>query len=176
MVDFVKIGRLLKTFGTEGDLRCQIGDEYEHLLEVNRFVFVEIDGLKVPFQIRKVAHHHKPLIAFTDVDTELQAKPLRNQWLYVNPDDFPDKMMEVSPGTPLRYSFLIGYKVSILGSPMKGIVKRVAEFPAQEMAFVAFQKDQLDEMMIPLAGDLITTIDKANKEILFDLPQGMFTL
>jgi 16S rRNA processing protein RimM len=171
--DFIKIGRVLKTFGTSGDLRCQLGAGFEQILKKDRFVFVKIDGLMVPFYIRKMEYHHKPLIAFADINNEEQASQLSSQWMYINPRDYPNQLIENDLGDSLEYSFLVGYQVFIKNSDLSGQVESVAQYPGQEMAFVAIQKLAGKEIMIPLVNEFLLEIDEIRKSILFELPEGL---
>lgn len=171
--DLIKIGRVLKTFGTSGDLRCQLGNGFERILKKDRFVFVKIEGLMVPFFIRKMEYHHKPLVAFADVNTEEQAQQLSSQWMYINPKDYPDNLFQADAGEVLQFSFLQGYQVYIKDKDLSGQVVSVAQYPSQEMAFVAMQKLADKEVMIPLVDEFILEIDEIKKTILFELPEGL---
>ena len=144
------------------------------LLKKDAFVFIEIEGLKVPFQIRKLEHHHKPLIAFADVHTEPHAQALSSQWMFVIPEDFPGA--KISPAQPveMHYGFLVGFQVTLKAYDKIGTVLRVEPYPGQEMAFVRF--DSEDEIMIPLVENLIHDLKVEQKRICFDLPKGMLTL
>lgn len=171
--DFIKIGRVLKTFGTNGDLRCQLGEGFERLLKKDRFVFVKIDGLMVPFFIRKMEYHHKPLIAFADVTNEEQAHQLSSQWMFINPKDYPDDLIEKTVDESLQFAFLPGYKIFIENKDLSGEVVSVAQYPGQEMAFVTISNLADKEIMIPLVNEFILEIDEIKKSIVFELPDGL---
>lgn len=172
----VKIGRLLKTFGTEGQLRCHIQERFLPLIRKDVFLWIELDGLLVPFQISKYISQNKALIYFKDVHSEYMANQLSGNWIYVKPIDFPGhQLTEEAPGQ-VEYSYLEGYEVRISGNRMTGKVTSIQDYPGQEMAFVDFGIEDTEDVLIPLVEEFISRIDKQAKFIEFDLPQGFFDL
>ena len=172
----VRIGRLLKTFGTEGQLRCHIQERFLPLIRKDVFLWIEMDGLLVPFQVMKYISQNKALIYFRDVHSEYMANQLSGNWIFVKPIDFPShQWMEEAP-SQVEYSFLEGYEVRIKGDKMTGKVTSVQDYPGQEMAFIDFGPKYTEDALVPLVEEFISRIDRQAKFIEFDLPQGFFDL
>jgi 16S rRNA processing protein RimM len=54
-----------------------------------------------------------------------------------------------------------------------GVITEVVEMPQQEMAFVLHHGR---EVLIPLNESLIISIDRENKTLLMDLPEGLLDM
>jgi len=154
----VKAGRILKTFGKNGQLRCHLQGEFDSLFKKGNFIWLEIEGLKVPFLITHFIRQHKPLIRLADIETEYQANLLSGSWIYLSRDDFPNGNWPVVETTELEYAHVNGYRVYFLNSTRIGVIIQIQQFPGQEMAFVKLDGVEKKEILIPLIDEFITGI------------------
>jgi len=174
--DFQKIGRVLKTFGADGQLRCQVAHEYRGLLLKDRFVWVQIDGIKVPFQIDRIQSKNKPLIVFADVDSEKKALHLTNSTIFVKTGDYDDLDLGISDnGMSAHFAGLIGYQAVIEGLERRATIEDVQIFPGQEMAFLNFTGVE-EPTLVPLVPEFIVKIDDESRSVIFRLPEGITDL
>lgn len=167
----IKIGRVLKTFGKDGQLRCQFQSEYIPLVKKGVFLWLEIDGLMVPFQVNKFIRQHKPLIYFEDINSEYLAGQLSGNWIYIKREDFPGNVWLESDSDTMEYSFLEGFEVLIYPRQLKGKIIRVEQYPGQEMAFVEIAEESR-ELMVPLVEEFISDINEMTRTVEFKLPDG----
>ena len=172
----VKAGRILKTFGRNGQLRCQIQDEFEGLFKKGNFIWLEVDGLKVPFLITQFVRQHKPLICFANIETEHQATLISGSWIYLKRSDFRTSEWPVIEAETLTYATVEGYRVYFSGNNKSGIITQVQQYPGQEMAFVKLDGNEENELLIPLVEEFIVTINDSHKSIEFAVPEGFFEL
>lgn len=172
----VKVGRLLKTFGIDGQLRCQIDDRFVKLIRKDRYVWVEIDGLMVPFLVSKFVAQHKPLIYFTDVKNERDAKILSGHWLFLNKEDYPrEPWPSIKPEGTL-YTFLLDFSVNFISHQTKGTIIKIVQYPGQEMAFIQLTDPVEKELLVPLVEEFIVEIDENKRIIYLKVPDGLLDL
>lgn len=163
---FYQIGRLGKTFGVQGELRLHLDQEnlLENQLFKDAYVFVGIDGFKVPFQIGAIASD-KGLIQFQRIHNEAQLKELVGKDLFIVQDDQSD----LKPSGKLLDGFTL---INHADDETIGRIISVEEFPAHPMAFVQFD-DAEEPIMIPLVDEWMRDIDPSNLLLWMDLPDGL---
>ncbi len=174
--DGIKAGRLLKTFGTDGDLRCQIDDRFIDLIRKGKYVWVEIDGLMVPFEVTKFLVRHKPLIGLADVRDDRQASLLSGHWLYLRPADYSGEKWPEGVEDQVPFGFLIDFTVHFTNHPFLGTITKVVQYPGQEIAFVQIRDMPGKEFMIPLVDEFIAGINEEERVITLEVPNGLLEL
>lgn len=169
----VKVGRILKTFGRDGQLRCQIHDDFMQILRKGKFIWIEIDGLEVPLEIVSLSRQHKPLIRFRGVDTEYQANLLSGNWVYIRKEDYGKEEWPVVETEETIYDFLKNFQVNFANHNLKGVIANIQQYPGQIMAFIKIDEK---ELLVPLVEEFIVDIDENEKTINLTLPEGMLDL
>lgn len=166
---FYCIGRLGKTFGTDGALRLSLesGIDVDTFLVRDKFVFAAIDGFKVPFQIKSVSQEQS-LIRFHRIRSDEQLKELVGKDLFVTQSESD----QIRPSGKLLDGFVI---VDSSVDEVIGRIMRVEEFPSHPMAFVQ-QDETADEIMIPLVDEWIQDIDVQQQILTMSLPEGLISL
>ncbi len=172
----VKVGRLLKTFGIDGQLRCQIDDRFIKLIKKNRYVWVEMDGLMVPLLVSKFVAQYKPLIYFADVSNERHAKILSGHWIFLNREDYPNEPWPAIKPEGTVYHFLIDFSVNFASHQTTGTITKIVQYPAQEIAFVQLTDPVEKELLVPLVEEFIMEIDEKKRIIYFNVPDGLLDL
>lgn len=173
---FVKVGRILKTFGVNGQLRCQINDQFTGLLKKGRYVWVEIDGLLVPLLVDKFIQQHKPLITFIDINDERQANTVSGHWLFLKKEDFKNISWPAGPKEGPEFEFLKGFQAIFSQHGLRGKVIDVLAYPGQEMAFIILDDDPEKEFLVPLVDEFILSINEPVRSITFAVPDGLLAL
>lgn len=172
----IKVGRVLKTFGKNGQLRCQIQEEFDSLFKKGSFIWLEVDGLNVPFLITHFIRQHKPLIRFANVTTEYEANLLSGSWIYLNRDDYKKRDWPQMDTPELEYAIIDGYRVYFSNDARVGVINQIRQYPGQEMAFVILDGMQEKEILVPLVDEFILSINHSEKTIEFAVPEGFFAL
>ena len=171
---FVAVGKALRTYGNQGEIRCWIEPAVEAILKPGDFLWVDQNGLKVPLMVRSMARSGKRnLIGFVDIVTEQQADAIQGCKLLIRERDLSHTGYELF-ADDVAHDFA-GFAIVDDTSGLSGIIARVVEFPGQEMAFARLDGRE-DEVMIPLADDLIVDIRLDQRTIRFKLPEGMFEM
>jgi len=164
--DLIRIGRISKVFGTQGELvldpRLSLPD-----LPSDQILFIALEGIHVPFFMRslKVRTDGRYQLGLEEVDTPETAQRL------IGSDAFMESRVLSAPRPDeLLVLQLVGFEAvdDTLGS--LGTIKDILEYPEQDMLVVA--SDQ-SELLIPLVEAFIIDIDAVARTIHFDLPEGM---
>ncbi|MFV0377973.1 MAG: hypothetical protein ACK5JD_11815, partial [Mangrovibacterium sp.] len=97
--DCLKIGYLQKPHGIKGEIVLQFEPEYEASLDEMPTLFLEIDGLLVPFFLRdeglRFRSGETALLHFDWVDDEQQARKLCGNSVYILKEDWLDEEEEL---------------------------------------------------------------------------------
>jgi len=163
------IGYISKTRGLKGEL--QLFFEFDDYTALDlAIVFVEINKKLVPYFVDEVKFHnnHTAYINFEDIDHIDKAQPLIRKQVYLSKDKMPVRDPE-----DFRYTDLIGYLAIDEKFGELGEITHVQEMPQQFIATVQINEQ---EALFPLNEDLIKGIDREEKLIVIDLPEGLIDM
>ncbi|MBK8506410.1 MAG: hypothetical protein IPL46_31950 [Saprospiraceae bacterium] len=172
----IKVGRILKSFGVNGQLRCQINEQFVGLLKKEKYVWVDIDGLMVPLLINKFIPQHKPLITFIDINDERQANLISGHWVYLKKEDYQNISWPAGHKEGPEFEFLKGFLAIFSQHGLQGKVIDVLEYPGQEMAFIVLNDLPEKEFLVPLVDEFILAINEQDRSITFAVPDGLLAL
>ncbi len=174
MENFISIGFTKKTYGTNGELKMKIEEKYIEDFLNAKVVFLAISGKKVPFFIEKVRFGNALLAKFEDLDSLQEAQMITSKEVFIREKDLmkeEDKLLEVEE--TLVYKKYEGFLIIDSNAGEIGSIKEILEYPQQEMALINFQDR---ELLIPMNEGLIDEINKEEKQILMNLPEGLLEL
>ncbi len=169
--DFFLIGKTLKSHGTDGQMRLMVEDRLKRYLQKkNVFVFLDMDGSKVPFQITAVQDSQHFVIRLKDVDSKEASNILAGKELWL-PTELVEPRHQRSPRS-LKEKWE-DYSILDETTSRSFFILRTEEYPQQLMAVVECNEK---EILIPLHEDLISEIDKEQKVIHMQIPDGLLDL
>ena len=164
----IPLGFINKTHGFQGELSLAISDEISLSPSQfkSAFLFVELDGLPVPFFVENIREKSGGvLVKFDTIMDEMMAKKL------VGKNVFAEKMKkEAVEETEPSWFDLVGYSVTDKSYGELGPILEVQELPMQ---FLASCKINDKEILFPLHEEIILEIDDEKKTIYIDLPEGL---
>lgn len=172
-IQLKQIGSFTKTHGIHGDLALYLNENVSFdlidkgLIE-KEAVFVEIDGIPVPFFISengiRQLNDNTLLLRFDEMD-EQEAAKLISCKVYLNTSE----LSEIEQKTNESPYDWIGY--SVIDKKLKelGIVKEYIDLKENPMLIILHQKK---ELLVPLISDFIVAIDAEKKMITTNLPEG----
>ena len=167
----VKVGYVQKPHGIHGELVIRFQEEFYETLEENPTLFLEIDGLLVPFFISDEGLRFKSgesvITQLEWVDTDKKAKDLCGLSVYVDGEDVIEFENEMSAHA------LIGYQLFDETLGLIGIITEVNDFSGNVLLSLVYQGK---EAMVPLNEDLIVRLDEDLREIELRIPEGLFDL
>lgn len=173
LMNFVQIGYTQKTHGVEGELRIHVEEEYiEDFLNAGA-LFIEVGGQKVPYFIEYIRGAGDDICKLEEIATREEAQKVASKPIFLREEDLiPENDRPNTPYAP-EYEFLEGFDAADEALGALGAIIRVDEYPHQEMAVVQYNGR---EVLIPLHKSFILSIDKENKKVVFQLPEGLTNL
>ena len=157
----LQIAKVLKSNGTDGGLLIgALGIELEEL-DTKEPVFIEFDGLPVPFFIESIQGKgtKKAIIHLTDICNLKDAEEVVGKAIFAD-YEFEDEEEE---------SF-IGW--TIFNEDEKvGVVTDIEPIPGNLCLYVETADG---EAMIPLHEDFVVSADEERKELVLSLPEGLY--
>jgi len=168
IVEFVQVGTVGKTTGAHGEVKLHLYDHYFEIAVNSRFLFVDIDGSKVPFEIEQLRSSRGLNVKFISIDDASQALKLVSGAVYM-PKDKVGTPVDAVP-SDLVYFKLIGYVVEDANLGTLGSVHDVKAYPQQEMAVLLYQGE---EVLVPLNPTFVQRIDDEAHVVHVDLPEGL---
>ena len=166
--DLTHIGLVNKVSGFNGNLSCTIVIARPEKLLKNKFFFLILEGLPVPFAVEKMEMKGEELIVkFADVDSEQAAKKLLRKEIFV------EKMQGKKKNDLLNWKDLVNYTAIDNNNGEIGIIKEVLDYPMQ---MIARCMDNDNEILFPLNDDIVLEIDDTEKKIFINLPDGLLDI
>jgi 16S rRNA processing protein RimM len=130
-------------------------------------VFVEINKDLVPFFIENSALHKNDFlrVKFEDIDNEEQADEILGCELYL-PLSFLPKL----EGNQFYYHEVIGFEIEDQRLGVVGKIVSVNDSTAQPLFEVL---NGTVEILIPMIDQFLVKIDRDNKKVVMNLPEGL---
>jgi 16S rRNA processing protein RimM len=166
MKDFFYLGLITKPFGYKGQAYVFLDtDEPEKYSNLDA-VFLNIDGEMLPYMIEDIQLRgaNQAVIKFEDVDGE-EIKSLMKTEVYL-----PLSVLPPLTGNKFYFHEVVGF--SVIDSE-KGNIGKIVDFidvlqqPIMQIDFNGI------EILIPAIDNFFKTIDRDNKEIHIDAPEGL---
>ena len=164
--DCSKIGYIAKPHGIAGNIILRLNGNFADEIEPGEPLFVEFDGTLVPFFIEEITpQENRALVKLEFVNSEPDASKLSSKSVF-----YSIKAGELSPDNALIYeSFFINDK----NSGKQGEILEYIPDNLNPLFKTAF--DNM-EYLIPVLSDFILDIDKENKIIHMNLPEGLLDI
>lgn len=162
-----KIGYVMKTHGLRGEVTIAMQQDCPDLTGVDT-LFLEKNRQLVPYFIQSVSFKSdKAFIKLEDVDTIDQAQELKGSSIYLAKSARP----KLARGE-FYSDEVIGFEVAD-EKRVLGLVKDVVE--AGPNRFLSVDVDNR-ETLIPVSGPFIKSINRGNKKIKVELPDGFLDI
>ncbi|WP_452222311.1 ribosome maturation factor RimM [Lacinutrix salivirga] len=164
------LGKIVKKYSFKGELLIKLDTDEPDLYENLESVFIDLRGHLIPFFIESSQLHKSELlrVRFEDVDTEADADALLKSEVYL-PLEFLPELEE----DKFYFHEIIGFKVEDKTFGFVGTIKSVNDTTAQSL----FEIDRNGvEILIPMNDEFIYKVDKENKTIFVDCPDGLIDL
>ena len=172
MNEFVKVGKTQKAHGIKGELKLHVEDHFIVDLFETEALFVEIKGQKIPYFIENLQEGNALILKLEGVDTRTESEQLMHKDVYMNRDDI-SLSDEIIASEGLVYKFTEGFKIVDILYGEIAEIEEVVEFPQQEMAYVTFKNKTL---LLPLHPNFVVEVDRENKILTMNLPEGLLDL
>ncbi len=165
--DWQKAGRVLKSNGPDGELLASFPEGMPSQAENMEPVFIEFDGLPVPFFIMSAKPRGgKFIIRLSDVRSFEDAEELAGKDIFIprEEEDFNDD------GSLPDLEDLEGWGVEDGDGHPLGEITGYEDIPGNPCIYL---KTAAGEVLVPLHEDFILTFDPHGKKIRMSLPEGL---
>ena len=168
--DCFYLGKIVKKYSIKGELLAKLDTDEPDLYDNLDAIFIDLRGNLVPFFIESSQLHKSDLLRlkFEDVDTEADADALMKTELYL-----PLDLLPKLDGDKFYFHEVIGFKIKDKNFGDVGILKGINDSTAQAL----FEIDKNGtEILIPMNDEFIVKVDRKNKTIHVDTPEGLIEL
>jgi len=168
--DCFYLGKIVKKYSYKGELLAKLDTDEPELYEHVDAIFMDLRGNLVPFFIESSQLHKSDLLRlkFEDVDTEADADALIKSELYL-----PLDLLPKLEGDKFYYHEVIGFTITDSNFGKIGVIKAINDTTAQAL----FEVDRDGtEILIPMNDEFIVKVDKPNKTIEVETPEGLIDL
>ncbi|OFY62238.1 MAG: 16S rRNA processing protein RimM [Bacteroidetes bacterium RBG_13_43_22] len=162
----ILLGRITKAYGYEGAVTVRLERRFTDKIPELKSVFLEIEGKPVPFFI---SQSDSPvagvlILKFKGYDSIGKISDFAGCRIFL--DSYEGDEIPVSD-----IADITGFKIISADKIIRGTISEILENHGQWL--VKLKTDQGKELLIPFHEDLIIRIDKRNKSITMDLPEGL---
>ena len=165
--DCFYLGKIAKKFSFKGEVLLYLDTDEPELYENMESVFVEFNKNLVPFFIENSSLHKNDFlrVQFEDVDSEEEADSIINCDVYL-----PLSMLPKLSGNKFYFHEVIGFEIEDKRLGVFGKIVSINDTTAQPL-FEVLNGEV--EMLIPMIDHFLVEIDRKNKKVIMDLPEGL---
>lgn len=170
--EVLKIGKITKPHGLQGELAFQFDTDIFDELEMPYFI-CEMDGILVPFFIEEYRFKNDEigLVKFEGINSDEEAKALSNTELYISRKFLPEDIDHVEVEGS---AFYVGFQIIKADGSAIGEITDVDD--STENVLFELTTPAGDELLIPAQDEFIIEIDDKKRTITMDLPEGLLIL
>ncbi len=167
----IEIGRFGKPHGIKGEMSAVIPDTDIDPSDLS-CVFVELDGLMVPFFIVswRTKGAESVLLTFEGIDSQEKAALFTNKAIFAQPEDLPETERDAEG---FFLDDLTGYTIESDGVRI-GVISDFDDSTDNYLFIVT--ADDGSEILVPANPDLILEVDTDSETIYMNLPAGLINL
>ena len=168
--DCFYLGKIAKKFSFKGEVLAYLDTDEPELYENMESVFVDINNNLIPFFIETSSLHKNDFlrVKFEDVNTEADAEEILNCPIYL-----PLKMLPKLTGNKFYFHEVIGFNVEDKRLGVVGRIVSINDSTAQPL-FEVLKGET--EILIPMIDHFLVKIDRENKTVVMDLPEGLIEM
>ena len=164
------LGKIVKKHSFKGEVVIKLDTDEPELYGNMESVFVDLGNNLVPFFIEKSSLSKGTMlrIKFEDIDSEDDADAIMRSGIYL-----PLSLLPKLEGNKFYFHEVIGFKVIDANYGEVGVIMNINDKAAQPL----FEIDRNGtEIFIPLIDDFIKKVDRENKEVQVETPEGLIDL
>lgn len=166
-----KIGYFQKPHGIKGGLSLIFEPQYDLSLEEEPTLFLELDGLLVPYFISdeglRFRSAESAIVQLDWIENEEQARKLNGVSVYLKEEDL------IYSDEEFTLHHLIGFRLSDPKIGEIGTIERVEDFGGNLLFQVQYQGK---EVLIPFNEDLLVQLNEDERTIVIQCPDGILDL
>lgn len=168
--DCFYLGKIVKKYSFKGELLVKLDTDNPSIYTKMESVFIDKNKSLIPFFIERSSLHKSELlrVKFEDIDSEEDANTLLKSELYL-----PLEFLPQLTGNKFYYHEIFGFEAEDLSFGFIGIIKGVNDSTNQ--AILEIDRNG-SEILIPLIDDFIKNVDREQKKIILEVPEGLIDI
>jgi 16S rRNA processing protein RimM len=168
--DCFYLGKIVKKYSFKGELLVKLDTDNPIIYTKMESVFIDKNKNLIPFFIERSSLHKSTLlrVKFEDIDSEEDADKLLKSELYL-----PLEFLPQLTGNKFYYHEIFGFEAEDLSFGLIGIIKGVNDSTNQ--AILEIDRNG-SEILIPLIDDFIKSVDREQKKIILEVPEGLIDI
>ena len=168
--DCFYLGKIVRKHSFKGEVVIKLDTDEPELYQEMESVYVDFGNNLVPFFIEKSSLHkgNQLRVRFEDVNSEADADAILKSDIYL-----PLTLLPKLSGDQFYFHEIIGFKVVDRNFGEVGIIVKINETAAQPL----FEIDREGTViLIPMVDEFIKKVDRENKKIEVQTPDGLIEL
>ena len=168
--DCFYLGKIVTKYSFKGEVVIKLDTDEPELYKEMESVYVEFGSNLVPFFIQKSSLHkgNQLRVQFEDVYSDEEADSILKCGIYL-----PMSLLPKLDGNKFYFHEVIGFTVVDLKFGEVGSIVHINDKAAQPL----FEIDRDGkEVFIPMIDDFIKKVDRVNKKIEVETPEGLIDL
>ncbi|MEO8257081.1 MAG: ribosome maturation factor RimM [Acidobacteriota bacterium] len=168
--DMAIVGRIARPHGLRGEVIVNVETDFpEERFQPGAELFIARGDAIEPLRLTRVRFHQgRPIVSVAGIEGIDAAQPLAGLELRI-----PAEQLVELPAGMIYHHDLVGCRVETGAGQLVGVVTDVAG-SAGASRLVVTSGD--DEILVPFATEICTTIDAAGKRIVIEPPEGLLEL
>ncbi len=165
----VKIGTVVSKHGYKGDIKISVSSNNLDTFPDSKYLFIDIDGCFIPFTIDNVRSFSKNvlIVKLKEIRSEDDVNEVIHKNVYVDSTEIGSNI-----DSGFFYNDFINFDV-ITDSKKIGRIENINSKLPQPVFEIIYDSRKV---LIPIHEDLIKKIDKKNKIIYLDIPNGLLEI
>lgn len=161
------LGKIAKKFSFKGEVLIYLDTDEPELYENMESVFVEFNNNLVPFFIENSSLHKNDFlrVRFEDMESEEEADKVLGCAIYL-----PLSILPKLSGNKFYFHEVIGFEIEDKRLGVFGKIVSINDTSAQPLFEVVNGEV---EILIPMIDKFLVKIDRENKKVIMDLPEGL---
>lgn len=168
--DCFYLGKIVRKYSFKGELLIKLDTDQPEIYKNLDAVFIFVGNSLIPFFIERSQLHKSDLlrVKFEEISTEEDAIALLKSDVYL-----PLELLPKLEGNKFYFHEVIGFIIKDVNFGNVGIVKGINDTTSQ--ALFEIDRDGV-EILIPINDEFIKEVDRKNKTIVVDTPEGLIDL
>jgi 16S rRNA processing protein RimM len=164
------LGKIAKKFSFKGEVLIYLDTDEPEIYENLESVFVECNKNLIPFFIKNSSIHKNDFlrVKFEDVTSEEDAEAILGNAVFL-----PLNTLPKLTGNKFYYHEVIGFEIEDLRLGIVGKIQSINDSTAQPLFEVL---KNTTEILIPMIDHFLIKIDRENKKVIMDLPEGLIEM
>ncbi len=168
--DCFYLGIIAKKYSFKGEVVLKLDTDQPEIYENLEAILVDFGKTLVPYFIEKVLFQkgNQLRIQFEDVYSEQEAEKLLKKDAYL-----PMNLLPKLEGTKFYYHEITGFMLEDINFGEIGLIHSINDSSSQPLFVI---KTETDDILVPMVDDFIKKIDRKNKKVLVNTPEGLIDM